>query len=140
MTQNKPLLITTLGNPSSGRTTFMVLLAEILYEQGYRCEYWNGEMLRIPQLLGRTNKIVVAPKILSLEHYNILCSKIPTQILINVHNGYSEFLEDQQWQKQIKPDYHILNPPTFQLFKFHIRNLFEEIKQNTKWKETIKCQ
>lgn len=138
MQQNKPLLITTLGNPSSGRTTFMVLLAEILYEQGYCCEYWNGEMIRIPQLLGRTNRIVVAPKILSLEHYNILCSKIPTQILINVHNGHSEFLEGQQWQKQIKPDYHILNPPTFQLFKFHIRNLFEEIKQNTKWKETIK--
>src|SRR4051812_26227730 len=127
----KPLVISTIGSMGAGRETTMVMLAEVLYEEGYHCQSWDmkDNLYKLPW-----DSLTLIPKLEKVEHIKRLQDIGHDPILIRVTRPTLRDT-DNGWYYNIKADWSINNCDSMRILKFNVKNLFlENIINSKKWK------
>lgn len=158
------MILTTIGLPNSGKSTVLSFIAEHIYRDtgivptAFYCNNGQGDLssflavkkeLDIKVLTSNffyIKESVVENKVVLVDNLNVETLPIVEHhngIIIRVvrntyHKGSIQHQfpsEQERWIANVKADYQVTSfDESLKLLDFDVRLLYEQLKQNTKWK------
>ena len=150
MKLTKPFIFSAAGVTSAGKSTAMCFLAEVLHEKGYQNLQYADKISTMLEITSVSDKndppIVILPHIRYSDYMilhdlsNCLLFYIGrtdyTDGKMNQIEKYYHPADDEKWIADARFDIHVNNDSTMRVFKWLIKEAFEnQILNNKKWKD-----